>query len=313
VIVVPIDLGNPQVSPWDPPPRPPPAPETARALVAAALRDARRPGPPVVSYVHGGLPGDALLDALAPHPFWLCTHPAALDRRAASALVARGLVQVELAIWSVDRRVAAPLGRGPALDALPAQLAGLRAMGLRCGLWLMCGLPGSSHASALAEARRLTTEPALRPDFLRISAAPALVGSQLAAAVAVGDWAPMRIGEAVTTLAAWMDAFEGAGIAIHRVGFIPGHDVPAHAVAGPAHSDLRGLCEVRRFRRRVLTALHGASPGSDVVLAVHPADHGWALGPSRSTVRAARAAAGVRSVAISLDPGLPRGSVVRRA
>jgi hypothetical protein len=311
VIVVPIDLGNPTPSAWDPPPRPPPSPETARALVEAARRDARRPGPLRVSFVHGGLPSDALLDALPPGPFALSVHPSALDRRTAAALVGRGLVQVELAIWSVDRRVAAPLGRGPALDALGSQLAGLRALGVRCGLWLMAGLPGSSHASAIAEAERVVSE--CRPDFVRICAAPALAGSALARAVAAGAWAPMGLGAAVTTLTAWLDRFDAAGLPVTRVGFIPGHDIPARAVAGPVHSDLRGLCEVRRFRRRVLAALADAPPQAQAELAVHPADHGWALGPSRSTLRAARAARALAALEIRPDPTVPRGAVVRRA
>lgn len=312
--IVPVDLGgSPTACRVRPPRRAPPEAETLRALVHHYAEERTPPGPVdvVVAFFRGGLPPDDLLSAMSGHALRLSCSPADLDRDAAARLQARGLRRVELEALSLERDVLRRLGRGYAPGRVLGMVSGLREMGLEVGVVLSPGLPGASHASAIADAERLLAE--APPDFVRVNPALALAGSGLADLARAGAWTPMRVGEAVTTCMALLDRFDTAGVPVIRVGLQPGHDVPERVVAGPVHPNLRGLVENRRFRRRMAAALDGHPRARPAVLRVHPGDLSWAKGTANANVKALRAALGIRTLAIEPDPAVPRGTVLRAA
>lgn len=307
---MPVDLGgSPTACRVRPARRPPPAPETLRALVRHYAEERTPPGPVdvVVAFFRGGLPPEGLLDAAAGHPLRLSCNPADLGAATAAALVSRGLARVELEVLSLDPSVLRALRRGHSARRVVRMVAGLRALGLEVGVVLAPGLPGTSHGGALADADRLLDE--ARPDFVRIHPALALEGSGLASLVRGGAWTPMRLAEAVTTCAALLDRFDAAGVPVIRVGLQPGPDVPDALVAGPAHPNLRGLVEARRFRRRMARALEGHPAELPAVVRVNPRDLSWAKGTGNANPRALRAALGLRALAVEPDPAVERGRV----
>lgn len=308
--IVPVDLGgSPTACRVRPPRRPPPTAETLRALVRHYIEDRSPPGPVevAVAFFRGGLPPEDLLDAAAGHALRLSCSPADLDRAGAAALVARGLTRVELELLTLDRAALRALARGYTGSRALQMVGGLREMGLEVGVVLSPGLPGTTHDDALADAARLLTE--ARPDFVRIHPALALAGSGLAALVKTSAWTPMRLGEAVTTCEALLDQFDAAGVPVIRVGLQVGPDVPDALVAGPAHPNLRGLVEARRYRRRMAAALRDHPRALPAVLRVNPRDLSCAKGTANANLKALRATLGLRVLSVEPDPVVARGEV----
>lgn len=317
-VVVPVDLGgSPTPCRVRPPLRRPPDPDTVRALVEHYARE-RRPAPDTpmeVAFFHGGMPPVPLARAAHPHPLRLSCSPADASREQIEVLRALGLATVEVELLTFQAEVLRDLQRGYSRTHAEAFVRGLKELGLRVGIVLSPGLPGSSHDQALADARRAAglDDPGLRADLVRIQPALALHGSGLAALARSGRWRPMSLGEAVTTSLEMVEILEAARVPVARLGLQPGSDLPVRAIAGPVHPNLRGLVQARRFRRRMAAALEDARPGSRAVLRVHPKDLSWAKGTANENVRALRARLQLAELALETDAGLPRGAIARVA
>lgn len=314
-LLVPVDLGgSPTACLVRPPLRPSPSPELITALVESYRRDrAPHPGAPVeVAFFHGGLPDPAQVAAAGPFPLRLSCPPGDLSRAQVQALARVGLHTVEVEVLTFDEAVLRDCHRGYSATRAQALIRGLKELGLRVGLVLSPGLPGSDHGQALRDASWAAglVDPHLRVDFVRILPALAWQGSGLAERAAAGRWRPMRLGEAVTTCAAMVDLLERAQVPVARLGLQPGPDLPAVVAAGPVHPDLRGLVQARRFRARMAQALGQPAAGSRQALRVHPQDLSWAKGTANANVRALRAGLGLRELRLIADPDLPRGCVV---
>jgi len=313
-VVVPIDLGG---SPIDgatrPPRRPPPTAETVQALIEHYATE-RAPAGGVVlepAFFRGGLPSAELLAACEPHPVRVACSPADLSRDGAAWLRDRGVSTIELDVRTFDTPTLRALRRGYSGAQARAILSGLGALGLRRGVTLAPGLPGTSHASALADAGVVAGDGAAQPlaEFVRLLPALAYEGTDLAQWAVSGRWTPMSIAEAVTTCEAMEDRLRDAGVPVARMGQQPGADVPDTHVAGPWHPNLRSLVEGRRFRRRMAAALADLPRSAPIELRVHPKDLSWAKGASNTNVRALRAALSLPGLRVSADPSVPRGSV----
>ncbi|RME26274.1 MAG: radical SAM protein, partial [Deltaproteobacteria bacterium] len=291
-----------------------PAPETVRALVDHYRRE-RRPAPdtPIeVAFFHGGIPPSPLVAAAAPHPMRLSCSPAGLTRDDVEMLIEAGLETIELELLSLDDDVLRATGRGYGRADALAVLRGVKELGLRVGVVLSPGLPGSSHRSAMHSARTVAgvDDPGLAADFVRLYPALGLAGSDLAARAVDGRWRPMDLGQAVTTLAAQCDLLEEAGVQVARIGLQPGADIPVRAVAGPVHPNLRALVQGRRFRVRMARALDGVPRGSRALLRVHPKDLSWAKGTANENIRALRARLGLPEIEVRPDARVRRGTVI---
>lgn len=310
---MPVDLGgSPVRCALSPPRRPTPAPALVEALIHHYRDERCRPGDTLeVGFFHGGLPSDDLLSCCAGLPVRVGCSPADLSRAEASRLASRGVRLIELDVATFSPSVLRELRRGYTGAGVDTMRAGLAALGLEVGLVLMPGLPGASHTSALEDVDRAIGGAIPPAALVRLYPALALEGSELATQVESGRWRPMRLGEAVTTLVAMVDRLEAAHIPVARIGLQPGIDLPARAIAGPVHPNLRGLVEGRRSRRRMAEALQGVPPGATVELRVNPADLGPVLGRSRENLRAVRVALGLASLEVRPDPLIARGHISR--
>ncbi len=308
VVVVPVDLGgSPHRCGLRPARRPAPDTDLVVALIGHYARE-RRPTedtPLEVAFFHGGLPTDALLQAASPHPVRVSCLPGDLTPATAQRLLAHRVRTLELDIASPDTSIRRGIGRRMSGHQLDRQLQGLRDLGFRLGLTLAPGLPASSHASAVSSARWA----AARCDFVRIHPALAWEGSASEDWVNSGRWIPMDLGQAVTTVAEMMDVFDAAEVPVARVGLQPGPDLAGRVVAGPVHPNLRSLVEVRRFRRRMRSALALAPRTRVPCLSVHPADLSWARGTANENVRALRAELRLPGIQVVPNTSVPRGEV----
>jgi hypothetical protein len=305
-VVVPVQLGccppgGARCVACGPPPEAP-GPDVVAALVEVYVRD--RGEPVRVSFLGGALPADALLDAIAPRPFTVRVRPDLLDRATAKRLAARGCVAVELDAWTLDDRTLATARRPYTARIVRQQLEGLPAFGLSPGIVLAPGLPDSSHAIAVADARAVAPLAA----FARLHPVLVQEGSELAAHWRAGTWAPLTLGEAVTTCRAMADALEEAGVDVVRLGQQPGPD-GLRVLAGPVHPAFGQLVTARKQLRTLRARLHGTAPGSDVEIRCHPADETPTRGPLNSHVRTLRAELRLASLRIRADGAVPRGEL----
>ncbi len=309
---MPVDLGGARqrCEVYPPPVAPPPEPELVDALIQSYRADLA-PGEALeLAFFHGGVPSDALLEVAAGLPVRVCCSPADLSPEEADRLAARGVGLVELDVLTFADPVLRALSRGYNAARVQAQRAGLARRGVAVGLTLMPGLPGSSHPGALADVDRALDPNLPRPALIRVLPALALAGAGLARWMEEGRWRPMRLGEAVTTVAAMLDRLEPSGVPVARVGWQPQQDLPWRMVGGPWHPNLRGLVAGRRLRRRAAEALRGVEPGASVTLGVNPKDEGDLRGSSGEHLRALRVALSLEDIRLAPDARQDRGTVV---
>ncbi len=305
-MVVPVSLGCCPAAPrciLCPPPEPP-SPALVDALVAHYRTERAHPADElIVAFFGGPPPGDDLLEAIGPLSFSLRVRPDLLSRGEAERLVARGAVAVELDALTFDDRALGRAGRAYRGALVLEMLDGLRALGVRVGIVLAPGLPGTWHDLCVEDATRA----APRVDTARLHPVLVLAGARLEAAHSDGRYAPLSLGAAVTVCRDMVDVLEDEGVEVIRVGLQPGPDGFGRAVAGPAHSALRQLVEARRVRDHLLQRLDGTPPGSHIVIKCAPRDETRTRGPFNQHVRDLRAERGLADIDIEPDPALDRG------
>jgi len=189
----------------------------------------------------GGPPPAAELVVAAGLPFVARVRPELLTRGVLERLAESGATGIELdALTFVDTALRA-CGRHYRRRLLEQQIDGIRAAGMRAGVVLAPGLPGTTHDDAIDDARRLVG----RADVARIHPVLVIRGSRLARAHLEGRYRPLELQQAITTCRAMLDVLEVGGVEVARVGLQARHDGYGRAIAGPRHPSLRQLVERR--------------------------------------------------------------------
>lgn len=286
---------------------PPPAAPTPE-LVAALLEHyrARAAGLEAevqVGFFGGPPPADAWLDALDGAPFACRVRPDLLTRADLARLLSRGLQSLELDLLTWDDAALRAIGRRHRGALARQQLAAIRAAGVRAGVVLAPGLPGTDHGAALRDAEQTVG----LVDFARVHPVLVLDRSALRELHATGRYAPLDLAAAVTVCRGVLDVLEPAGIEVVRVGQQPGPDGLGRAVAGPRHPALRQLVEARRRLERLRAALDDRHSGAHVLIRCAPGDETPTRGPRNQNLRALRAEFRLASLRIVADPALERG------
>jgi hypothetical protein len=312
-VIVPVDLGGSTFRcVVAPPPTAPPNAQVVSALIAHYRSERLGPDDSLeVGFYRGGLPEDALLEVCEGLPIRVGLHPADLNRAAAEHLFDAGVRTIEVEALSFDPHVLRTVARNYTTTRVFAMFRSLREMGFSVGAHLVPGLPGTDEAGAINDVDAILQPAEPMVDFVRIWPAIAFEGSGLARWAAEGRWHPWSVSKAVGVIHRMMDRFDAAGVPVIRVGLQPGQDVPARAVAGPVHPNLRGEVETLRFQARMERVLAGVSAGKRVVIRVNPKDLGWAKGTSNSNARELRNRLGLAEVEIEADKRVERGDVKR--
>ncbi len=180
------------------------------------------------------------------------TRPDAITPEILNVLKKYHVRSVELGAQSMNDRVLALNLRGHTAQDVEKASRMIRDFGFELGLQMMVGLYGENAKDALLTAEKLA---ALHPDTVRIYPTVVLKNTRLAEWYAEGKYLPPATEEIVDVCAELLDFFEENNIPVIRLGL---HDSPTlrgARVAGVYHPALRELCEARRTRKKVLSAL----------------------------------------------------------
>jgi len=263
-----------------------------------------------VGFFHGGFPSPELLSAAKGMPTRLSCHPADLDRAGAEAFAKAGGTTIELELMSLDPHVLRICERKYTVGRVRSMAHRLRVMGLKVGVHLVPGLPGSDGEGAVADLGGLIEDGQTWVDFVRIWPALAFENTKLAQWAATGAWRPWDVGEAVGVLVQMVTLAGQARLPVIRIGIQPGQDIPVKAVAGPSHPNIRGEVEALRFGTLIEQAVRKSEIPLDPVMLVNPKDLSWAKGTSNANAKMVRAKLGLRSIRFETDKSIPRGTVV---
>ncbi len=159
--------------------------------------------------------------------------------------MALGTTRVEIGLQSTHDDVLERAHRGHTDGQSRAALARAKAAGLKVGVHMMPGLPGSDVDRDFESFRLLFEDPAYRPDFLKIYPTLVLEGTALHAMWEHGLYRPLSLEEAVE-LVARVKAIVPSWCRIQRVQ----REIGAPYIdAGPTKGDLRVLAR-QRLRER---------------------------------------------------------------
>ncbi len=281
------------------------APETIAALVESYRTERAAPDAPlVVGFFGGAPPSPAQVEAAGGLPLRVRVRPDLLDRSTAKRLAESGTERIELDALSFSRAGLLGVGRTYSPKLVLTQAEGIRALGLQVGVVLAPGLPGTSHADAVDDARLA----AGRFDTARLHPVLVMDRSSLRDAHEDGLYTPLSLGEAVTVCRDMVRELQAGGTEVIRVG-VQKSDGAGRAVAGPAHPALRQLVEARDALERLREATHDVPRGAAVTLRVARSDETTVRGPFNQHVRTLRAEGGLRSLQVVGDPTLPRGTL----
>jgi histone acetyltransferase (RNA polymerase elongator complex component) len=162
------------------------------------------------------------------------TRPDTIDTDRLALVAPYPVTSIEIGVQSMNNEVLQQAQRGH--DRLDTQRAMslLRTKPYAVGIQLMIGLPGDTHATALATARQVAN---LAPDFVRIYPTLVLRNSLLARWYAQGRYEPLNLDEAVQLTAELYQIFSRNEIPVIRMGLQAAEELSPQAelVAGPHH------------------------------------------------------------------------------
>ncbi len=161
--------------------------------------------------------------------------------------LALGVTRIELGLQSTHDDILEAVHRGHTDGQSRAALARAKDAGLKVGVHMMPGLPGSDADRDLESFRLLFDDPAYRPDFLKIYPTLVLEGTALREMWAHGRYTPLSLDEAIE-LVARVKAILPRWCRLQRVQ----REIGAPQIrGGPTKGDLRSLAR-ERLRSRGL-------------------------------------------------------------
>jgi len=279
--------------------------ETIAALVEHYRTERAGPSDRLsVGFFGGMAPTDEMLDSIEGLPFTARVRPDLLSRARASFLVERGATGIELDVGTFDDFALRWSGRPYTSGRVMEMASGLRDLGVRVGVLLTPGLPGTDFETGIRDATTATAQ----FDTARIQPTLVLVGSRLHHMYEGGRYTPLTVDNAVAMCREMMDILEAEGVEVIRVGAQPGPDGMGRLAAGPYHSSLRELVESQRAQD-ALRSLIGELDGDTTSILIRCAsgDETRARGPANANVRVFRVEFGLAQITVQSDPDFERG------
>jgi len=256
-----------------------------------------------VAFFGGMPPTSEMLDNIGDLPFTARVRPDLLTRARAAELRERGATGIELDVGTFDDFALRWCGR-PYTSARVIEMAvGLGELGLRVGLLLTPGLPGTDFEIA----RRDAELAASHFHTARIQPALVLAGSRLHQMYDDGRYSPLSTDVAVETCRQMMEILACREVQVIRVGAQPGPDDMGRLVAGPYHPSLRELVESRRAQDAIRSQIAQLDAPTAIVILCAAADETRARGPANANIRVFRVEFGLERVVVRSDPTLQRG------
>lgn len=239
------------------------------------------------------------------HSVRVSTRPDAIDREVIEVLKEGGVRTVELGVQSMIPEVLEKSRRGYGPEAVRRSSSLLKEEGFELGIQIMLGLPGDTPGRFMETVREVI---ALGPDFVRIYPTLVIKGTELEGWFLEGRYRPLPLGEAVALCAQAVEAFEGAGVKVIRIGLQSTRELEESVVAGPYHPAFGQLVRSRVLGERVRQALKGVK-GQRVIIEVNPRDLADLYGQKGENLRALRNRFPDLEIAVKGDPAVQRGRV----
>lgn len=305
-VIVPIQLGCcPESSRCRlcPPSPPPPTLDYISALVDNFRRERLGESDELRVGFFGGAPPQNDWIEVAGVPVTARVRPDLLSRAEAARLIEAGVREIELDVLTFSNHCLKSMRRMYPGARVETMVSVLREQGVRVGLVLCPGLPGSSRESALADARHAASI----ADFVRIHPALVLENSGLHSWHLDGIYEPLELGVAVAISREMLDILEAENVDVIRIGLQPGPDGFGRAVAGPKHPAFRQLVESERALVQLRGMLTDEHRGCTVEILCAPPDETRTRGPLNSHIRTLRAEFELKDLSISATEGLCRG------
>lgn len=186
------------------------------------------------------------------------TRPDRLPPDRLAALRAAGCACVELGIQSFADAPLRQSRRGYDGGTAREACAAVRAAGMRPGVQLMPGMPGSRPEQFLEDVRLALDLGAV---CLRFYPCLVLEGTELAALWRAGRFQPWPLETALDALAEGFSLAQRAGVPVIRMGLAPEAGLSGSVLAGPEHPALGARVQARSLWRQVADALAQARAG----------------------------------------------------
>ena len=257
-----------------------------------------------VAFFHGGTVSPQAIALISGYKWRLSVHPLDCMRADAIRYIDWGITAIELEAFSLCDDVLSGIKAGYSLNYLSQQLSFFKEKGVRVGMVLSPGMFRSSFEHCVRTVQSCID---LGVSFVRLYPVCVYKNTKLEDWWKEGRYTPLNLSETVTILREMMDRLSAAKIEVIRVGRHDAHDGFMESVAGPKHSNLRGLVENRRFFDKIAAQL--CAQGDDIQrIVVHPKDVSLAKGIQGDTIRLLRARLD-RELVLEVDELVPRGEV----
>jgi len=169
------------------------------------------------------------------------TRPDWVKKEHIDVILDLGATKVEIGVQSTYDFILAGIQRGHTVAESAAANMRLRDSGLKVGLHMMPGLPGSTAESDFRMFRTLFEDERFKPDYLKIYPTLVTEGTRLHGMWELGNYAPLEVVEAVELLAR-IKSILPKWVRLQRIQ----RDIPAYQVlAGIKKSNIRQLAKER--------------------------------------------------------------------
>ncbi len=176
----------------------------------------------------------------------MSTRPDYVSREKLEILSRYSVTTIELGVQSMDQDVLDASGRGYKVEKVYEASALIKEFGIKLGIQLMPGLPGSTYLSDILSAKKVVE---IGPAMVRVYPTLVISGTKMEELYRRGLYSPMELDEAVCRTSVIYALFLLSEIKVIRVGLQPSEDLREDGVikAGPFHPAFRELVEAKIF------------------------------------------------------------------
>ena len=177
------------------------------------------------------------------------TRPDRIDLNHLRWLQDLGMNMVELGVQSFDRKVLQESERGYDPDAAVSACRLVRESGLKLGIQLMPGLPGSTIQGWLFDVMRTCS---LRPEAVRIYPCLVLADTVLARQFLAGSYRPWSLSFSIWAVSQALLHFWKHEIPVIRIGLAPERELFKAILGGPWHPSFGHSAKSHALRAHIL-------------------------------------------------------------
>lgn len=186
----------------------------------------------------------------------ISTRPDYIDEHKLDYLKKYNVKLIELGVQSMHDDVLKTARRDHTVQDIINSAKFIKQKGLKLGVQVMAGLPGSNRQKDIASAE---LSACLLPDTARIYPTLVIKDTYLEMLYNSGEYSPLPLEEAVDICAAMLNVYRLYNINVIRIGLQPTDEIneKAEVIAGPFHPSFRQLVESKLILDNIINYLIG--------------------------------------------------------